>query len=176
MRIEIKERGSEAFYRETVNVAAQYQRLLKNPKRKLGDLFKNYRNSGILSVVAFALLAILMILWGSDTIMIVAEVVLAINIVLSIMLFRNMKKLLGKLQDDPRTSVFSMDDRGIELDKEGAQIVRIAWDNLAFVRAFKESICFASKEGTGITISIDRKYENEIRQYMTEHVPSIEII
>ena len=108
--------------------------------------------------------------------MIVAEVVLAINIVLSIMLFRNMKKLLGKLQDDPRTSVFSMDDRGIELDKEGAQIVRIAWDNLAFVRAFKESICFASKEGTGITISIDRKYENEIRQYMTEHVPSIEII
>ena len=37
MRLEIKEKGNEAFYREAINVATQYRRLLQNPERKLID-------------------------------------------------------------------------------------------------------------------------------------------
>ena len=176
MRIEIKERGSEEFYRETVIVASQYQNLMKNPQRKLKNPFKSYRTGLILCSVLFLLLGVLIVLWGIDTTVVVALVVLAVNIILSIILLRNLNKLKNTLMNDTRTSVFNMDERGVELDKEGAHVVRIAWDNLAFIRVFDKSICFAAKEGTGLTISIDRKYEDEIRGYMKENKPDYPIL
>lgn len=118
----------------------------------------------------------LTIFWGIDTTRIVVMVVLAANIVLGIILLRNLNRLKNALMNDSRTSVLSMDERGVELDKEGEQVVRIAWNNLAFVRVFDESVCFASKEGTGLTISIDRKYEGEIRKYMEENNPDFPIL
>ena len=39
MTIEIKEKGSEEFYREVVSVTTQYQRLIKKPDLKYRDLF-----------------------------------------------------------------------------------------------------------------------------------------
>ena len=42
MRIEITEKGSDAFYREVVNITAQYRSILKNHRHKL----KDYGSSG----------------------------------------------------------------------------------------------------------------------------------
>ena len=39
MKIEISEKGSEAFYREVVNISAQYRYILKNHHHKLKDYF-----------------------------------------------------------------------------------------------------------------------------------------
>ena len=39
MRININEKGSEAFYREVVNAAVQYRALMKQPDRKLKDYY-----------------------------------------------------------------------------------------------------------------------------------------
>ena len=43
MKIEIKEKGSEAFYKEIVNISGQYRYLIKNHNYKLKDYFKQFK-------------------------------------------------------------------------------------------------------------------------------------
>ena len=56
-----------------------------------------------------------------------------------------------------------------EIEKTGAQAVRLAWDNVAFVRKFEEAICFFSKEVTRIVIAVPAEHEQEIYDYMDDN-------
>ena len=154
MRLEIKEKGSEAFYREVVNVAAQYRRFLQKPERKLTDFFKAYKIYTILCAV----LAVLIVAIFSGA------------------LWMNLNKTMKNMRNDPRTSVFTMDEKGVELNKEDSQTVRIGWDNLAFVRIFDESISFFTKDGLGFIISTDRRYGKEILEYLQAERPDVKIV
>ena len=52
----------------------------------------------------------------------------------------------------------------IEIKTKGT--VRLAWDNVAFVRKFDESVCFFSKETTRIVIGVTKEHEKELFDYM----------
>ena len=56
LKIEIREKGSEAFYREVVNFQAQYRFTLRKLERKLKDYFKQFRTLLILGSVFLAAL------------------------------------------------------------------------------------------------------------------------
>ena len=96
MKIEISERGSEAFYREVVNISAQYRYILKNHHHKLKDYF--------------------------------------------------------------------------------TQIVKLGWDNIAVVRADRESLTFVSGDRTGIVISVAKQYAGEIPAWLHENQPKVEVV
>ncbi|MBQ1418664.1 MAG: hypothetical protein IIY95_04585, partial [Firmicutes bacterium] len=83
MRLEIKEKGNEAFYREAINVATQYRRFLQKPERKLTDYFKAYKIYTILCAVLAVLIAAMNIAWGWDTLGTVALVALIIVAIFS---------------------------------------------------------------------------------------------
>ena len=59
MRIEISEKGSDAFCREVVNITAQYRSILKNHNHKLKDYFRQFR---LLLVLGAAVLVILILM------------------------------------------------------------------------------------------------------------------
>ena len=96
MKIEISEKGSEAFYREVVNISAQYRYILKNHHHKLKDYF--------------------------------------------------------------------------------TQIVKLGWDNIAVVRADRESLTFISGDRTGIVISVAKQYAGEIPAWLHENQPKVEVV
>lgn len=96
MKIEISEKGSEAFYREVVNISAQYRYILKNHHHKLKDYF--------------------------------------------------------------------------------TQIVKLGWDNIAVVRADRESLTFVSGDRTGIVISVAKQYAGEIPAWLHENQPKMEVV
>ncbi len=89
---------------------------------------------------------------------------------------KNVQKLLKALMEAPPDSVLTLDGNGVELDKRGSQVVRLAWNNVLFVRVFQESVCFAAKDSTGFVISIDRKYESEILAWIESNKTGITVI
>ncbi|MBQ1476370.1 MAG: hypothetical protein IIZ21_03705 [Firmicutes bacterium] len=176
MRLEIKEKGNEAFYREAINVATQYRRLLQKPERKLTDYFKAYKIYTILCAVLAVLIAAMNIAWGWDTLGTVALVALIIVAIFSAAFWKRLNGLQKSMMDDPRMSVFTMDENGVELNKGDSQTVRMSWDNLAFVRIFDESISFFTKDGMGFIITVNRRYAKEILEYLQAERPDVKIV
>ncbi len=176
MKIQIKEKGSEAFYQETVNVISQYRALSKKPEGKLKDNFKLLRSYIVICAVMLAILAAMAAAWGADGKMIAGMVLLAVAAVFSAVILANLQKLLKALMEAPYDSVLTLDEEGVELDKRGSQVVRLAWNNVLFVRVFQESVCFAAKNSTGFVISIDRKYESEILAWIESNKAGITVI
>lgn len=168
MRIEINEPGSEAFYRETVNAVSQYRALLKKPTRKLKDYFKTMRVNAAVCLALLALLAALTALDGADTLRLAAIVLLAVELLLCGAYLFSLNKLFKALLNDRRPSVLTLDGEGVELDKAGAQRVRASWENIAFVRVFRESVCFFTKDSSGFVLSVARRYEREVLAYLRE--------
>ena len=169
MTIEIREKGTEAFYREVVSVTAQYQRLIKKPDLKYHDLFKSYRILGLCMAALFGLQFWLGFLDGFDALRIIAMTVVTVAAFVVFLYDRMMRKLVKGYLEDERPSTVIMDDDGIEINKCDAQAVRLAWDNIAFVRKFKESICFFAKDNSRIVLAVTTEYEQEIMKYLEDN-------
>ena len=176
MVIKIDHKGSEAFYQEVVNVVAQYRGLLKKPDRKVENLFQTYRLLAIACAVLFVILAAMAAFWGADTMTKVLLVLMAVLFVFLLVYLSTLNKLKKTMMSDERTSVVTIDETGIELNKEDSQIVKLAWDNVAFVRVFGESIGFFSRDVSGLVIAVERAWEPHILPYLRETVPGLRII
>ena len=122
------------------------------------------------------LIAAMNIAWGWDTLGTVALVALIIVAIFSAALWKRLNGLQKNMMDDPRTSVFTMDEKGVELNKGDSQTVRMSWDNLAFVRIFDESISFFTKDGMGFIITVNRRYAKEILEYLQAERPDVKIV
>ncbi len=176
MRIEISEKGSEAFYREVVNISAQYRSILKNHHHKLKDYFKQFTVLLILGAVFFALLVLMAVFWGIDPWGYAIIAALSITAAMCAVYLHLLNKMLRAMLADSRLSVISFDDTGVELNKGGSQIVKLGWDNIAVVRVYKESLTFVSGDHTGIVISAAKQYANEILTWVRAAQPSVEVI
>lgn len=173
--ITIRERGSEAFYRETVNVLSQYRALLKRPEKKLADNFRTLRIYSILCDILFVLFVLLAIRKGLDGGRLAALILLFFASVLASVYRTNLNRMARKLESHS-VSVLTLDTQGVELDHKEVQTVRLAWNNIAFIRVFTESIAVLSKDGAGLVISIDRRYENEVIPWLRENRPDIRML
>ena len=161
MRIEITEKGSDAFYREVVNITAQYRSILKNHNHKLKDYFRQFR---------------LLVFWGVDPFDYAIIAALIIEVIMCAGYLYALNKMLKAMLADSRSSVLSLDETGVELNKGGSQIVKLGWDNIAVVRVDKESLTFVSGDRTGIIISAAKKYADEILVWLRENLPSMEVV
>ena len=176
MQIEINEQGSEAFYKETVNAAAQYRYILKDHHYKLKDYFKQFRTLLITSLLVLAVNVGLIIAWGGDTIQTAASAVLLVAALMCGAYLFSLHKACKSMMAGRHRSVLTLDESGAELDVPDTQTVKIARKNLAVVRIFHESLCFVPQAGAGVVISVDRKLGAEIPDWIRENWPEAEII
>lgn len=176
MVIKIDHKGSEAFYKEVVNIVAQYRGLLKRPERKVEDLFKTYSLLAIACAIFFVLLGAMAIFWGADSMTNVLMVLMAVLFVILIVYLSTLKKLKRSMMEDGRSSIITIDENGVELNKEDSQVVKLAWNNVAFARVFNESICFVSRDVSGLIIAMERVWENEVIPYLREVAPDLKIV
>jgi hypothetical protein len=166
MTIEIKEKGTKQFYKEAVCILNQYRELLYRPDSKLKDSFKRY----LLLMIAMLALFI-MSLYGCLTVSFTAMRVLTmafagVAVITTCMFLLRMKKMVDAYLADDRQSVVTLDENGVEIEKVGSEAVRLAWDNVAFVRSFAESTSFFSKDLSGIVLFVNNKYKKEIMDYI----------
>ena len=176
MTIEINEKGSRQFYKETVNVVTQYRQLLYRPEDKLKDNFKRY-----IFLTAAMVLICFMSLYGGitgsfNTTRILTVVFAAVASVTTVIILLRMKKMVDGYMADDRPSVVTLDDNGVEIEKTGSQAVRLAWDNVAFVRSFVESTCFFSKDLSGIVLSVNNDHRKEIMDYIKDNNIDVKVV
>ena len=176
MTIEVKEKGSEEFYKEVVNVISQYRQFIKKPEAKLSDNFKTY-------TILMATMAILFVLWimrgifdGFDA---WTGAVLASTFMAFVVLFiyrKNMTKMVEAYLNDGRTSMITLDEKGVELNKNGSEIMRVGWESVALVRSFNESTCFIAKNVTGLVIAVTNLYKDDVMNYLEDNNIDVMII
>ncbi len=176
MRIEIREKGRPEFYKEVVCAMAQYMLIMKGPERKLKDSFKMLKTYIAVCGVFLVLIVLMGIFWGADGLTVLSLTVLLAAIFLSTVYLKRLDQLKKSLEEDEHLSILTLDDQGVELNKEASQLVRIPWENVAFLRVFKESLCFFGKDARGIIIAISRTYEDMIFDYLSKNDIDVKII
>ena len=176
MTIEVKEKGSRQFYKEVVNIVTQYRQLLYRPEDKLRDNFTRY----ILLTIAMALICAMSIYGGINSsfkaMKILTAVVAGVAAAATAVILVRMNKTVDDYLADDRPSVVTLDENGVEIEKTGAQAVRLAWDNVAFVRTFVESTSFFSKDLSGIVLSVDNNYRKEIMDYIKSNNIDVKVV
>ena len=176
MTIEISEKGSEAFYREVVNICAQYRYILKNHHHRLKNYFKQFKVLLVLGAVFFVLLLLIAVFWGVSPWGYAILAALGISTVMSAAYLHLLNKLFKSMLADSRASVVSFDDSGVELNKGGSQIVKLGWENVAVVCSYRESLSFLSADHTGIVISVTKRYAAEILEWLRANQPAVEVV
>ena len=176
MTIEIKEKGTRQFYKEVVNVTTQYRQLLYRPEDKLKDNFRH----NIFLIAAMAALFIISLIGcinGSfNTMSILIMVLAALALAATAIVLVRMNKMVDGYLADDRPSAVTIDENGVELEKTGSQAVRLAWDNVAFVRSFTESTCFFSKDLSGIVLAVTNDHKKELLDYIKENGIDVKVV
>ena len=176
MVIDIKEKGTREFYEELVNITSQYRSLIKKPDMKLRNQFRLLKLYIIICAVFLAALVLMGAFWGVDTMMIVGIVLMVIVIAFCWAFLKNMNLMVNRYLADQSTSILTLDENGVELDKGGSGTVRLAWENVAFVRAFDESVVFLAKDVMGFVIGINRGHKQEILGYLKDSGTSVTVL
>lgn len=176
MTIEVKEKGTRQFYKEVVNILTQYRQLLYRPEDKLKDNFTRY----IFLTIAMVLICLMSLYGGITGSFTVTKILTAVfggvaAAATVVILFRMKKMVDGYIADD-RPSVVTLDENGVEIEKTGAEAVRLAWDNVAFVRSFAESTSFFSKDLSGIVLSVTNDYRKEIMEYIKSNKIDVKVV
>ncbi len=176
MTIEVKEKGSRQFYKEVVNIVTQYRQLLYRPEDKLRDNFTRY----ILLTIAMALICAMSIYGGINSsfnaMKILTAVFAGVAAAATAVILVRMNKTVDDYLADDRPSVVTLDENGVEIEKTGAQAVRLAWDNVAFVRTFVESTSFFSKDLSGTVLSVNNNYRKEIMDYIKSNNIDVKVV
>ena len=175
MKIEIKERGSEAFFKEAISAANQYRKIIRKPEKKLLNVFTYFRAALILGIIFLALCIALGVAWGIDALITTAIVLWCVVILISAVYTVRLNKMLKSLMEGSIGSVLTLDEAGIELEKASGTDVRLSWNNVLFARVFREALCFIPKEDSGIVISVSRDYEAQVLSYLRSEKPELRV-
>ena len=175
MKIEIKEKGSKEFYKEVINLSSQYRYLVAKKDYKLKDYFSQFKKLLIAGCIVLGLLIVMCIFWGFKTLDYIAIIVLGITMLMCGAYVSTLNKYLQTMMAEAGDSVLTLDKEGVELERKDAQQFRISWSNIDFVVCNKESLAFVPKLKTGVIIATERKYEDQITDWLKENKPEIEI-
>jgi len=176
--IEIKEKGTKEFYEEVVSFNHQYGALMRKPTAKFRSSFRF--GALIIQIIGLVVLFITQLHIGMsegfESIVVCAMTATAMATFIIAISYYNLKKRVKMFLEDDRISTVTLDEKGVEINKEDAQIIRISWDNVAFVRTFKESTSFFAKDASGIVISVTNKYKDQIMEYFNKNNIGVQII
>lgn len=176
MIIEVKEKGTREYCKEVVNTISQYKKFINRPDAELKDHFKS---DPIWTGVMTSLFTIWLfhgIFNGFNVWIGIVLVITGLALILLIANQINMNKMVNAFLNDDRTSTVTLDEKGVELNKEGTQVVRVGWEDMVVVRSFKESLCFLAQNVTGFVIAVSSRYKDDIMRYLEENQVNVRVV
>lgn len=167
--IDINEKKSKKFCREVISIMTNYKFLLRSPNRKIIDTILSFRL--LLIAEAFILLLFGMdFIYDSQNIFgISISVLVMLCLIMTLYIYFGIIKTYKTLLIDEGRSSLIMDDKGVELRIGSTKSVRLGWGQIAFIRSFKESICFIDSDVTGFLIAVSISYKNDIVNYLIKN-------
>lgn len=172
MTIDVKEKATKDFYKEVINISNQRVAYLVEPEAKVSDSF----TSSAIMMGGMAIIFALEFVHGTRagfkgmTLTVLVFALLAFIVLLVYTVSLN-KKVRSYLNDTAETTV-TLDENGIEMSRDGSQVARAAWEDVALVRSFPESTCFFEKdkgEVNGALIAVPNAYKQEVLSYLVDH-------
>lgn len=177
MRIECSEIHDEAAYREMVNASVSYKELINNPGKKVKDRFRELKTYIAVCASLLLLLVIMGIMWGFETLSVAGITLMAVCIIISSYFLYHLNAFLKTIMEDKGQKVLIVDEDGIEVEKTGAQSVRLNWDNIAFMKVLKHTVVFIPKDQESrVMITAELKYRDPILNFMKENDIETKII
>ena len=122
------------------------------------------------------ILILMAIFWGAEPLHYALIGALGIEVLMCAGYLYALNRMLKTMMADSGTTVITLDDTGVEFNKVGAQIIKLAWDNITVVRVFQESLTFVSADRKGFVIAIAKQYTDGIPTWLRENQPSVEVI
>lgn len=175
MQIEINEKGDVKLIKEYINILCQYRRFVKNPFANVRNLWHDYYiycaviallcTSFVRDIVKGNGGAVAMFLTGALMFAMATRIVRIVNL----------NKMVKKVKRDNRKSIIILDESGVGIEKEGS-VLKLSWEKIRALREFDEIACFIANDvGEGI-VSFNKKYLDQVEQYMKENKIDIQLI
>ena len=104
------------------------------------------------------------------------KVMMASLAVLCLLMWYYLRRAVSGLVKNDRTSILRLDNESVELEKEDAREVRIAWSDVALIRSFEKTVAIFPKAKNGIIICVDLEYKDQIEKYVRDNNISAQIV
>jgi len=178
LRFESETRGSDAFYREVINVLYSWKKITKNPAAKIQDMKKRVIVSLCLAAGLMIITGLMIAFLGADVLTVIAMTVAILTTMVAAFILVQINNMMKKLKSMPEKTVLTLDDDGVQTEMGPDQTVRIKWSNVSLVRVFDECIAFFPKDehaGTVIIFTL-KKYAEEITGFLNKEHSEITIV
>lgn len=175
--LEINGGNMKSFCREVVSIAENYKPLLRKPNRKINDIIRTYRQLAYTDImlIIFAVMSYYML----DVPMLSCGLILffaIISIIASLFAYPRIIKTYKNLLTDNEPTHLLMDEDGIELKKGRFKSYSLEWNQMAFCRAFNNTVSFLGAKSTKLIISVPISYKDEIAKYLRENNISVNCV
>ena len=160
MRLEVKEHGSKEYYNEFLYVAAKYNKIKKNPRRKVYNFTKYLI---VYNVLVFLMVILSLHFYFSTYSTVYMFYVGAFSGALAIQIgyLYKCRKRINLLLNTKGVRIIEFSASGIEYIDDDKNI-RVKWDDIKYVVINKYTICIIPKIVINGFTSIDTKYKEEI--------------
>ena len=166
MKIEVKERGSKAYYDEFMYVASYYRKFQKNPGRKIRRMTRFLLSYELLVLFAIAAICFFYFIYP-DRLYVFLLGMLALVLLMSVLLHYRVEKRIQEIMKAEDTKIITIDEEQIGYEDSEKEF-RIRWDEVMAVLSGPHLICFLPKGKDGVLISVCEDQKEEVMAAIRE--------
>lgn len=165
MEIQIETTNNSKYYDEALYITSNYNKFIKNPRKKAIGLTRYAFLLTGLSVIFLAIFTALTLTQHSNLYFYVA-ILFAVAFVMGIIYYLLIKNRISKLRKNNDTKKLIIENEYIELIV-GKQRFHMEKSDIQYILINKYSLCFLPRTKTNI-IAIDVKYKNQVFECFNE--------
>ena len=180
MVIETTRKITKAEAKEVTNMLYNARKLIKDPARKLTDMFRFCTVSAGLCVMSLLLFLSFLARGDRDVMTLTGVIITVIAIIFDVAFYMGIRKTYQTLlEKNHEKVVVTFDQKGMvyeAFEAQGNTRMETSWANVAFGRAFKEMVGFFPKDITGLIVSVSKEHYDEIRKFIEENQIEVRIV
>ena len=161
MKLEINDRGDSKFYDEVLSITYNYNKILKNPRKKIYPLRLDAIKYGIISLILFISYSFLAVVDNNFKMNVILMYSFLILIILSIIYYIVLTKRIKDYKNKKGIIKIIINKKEVEY-KDVDNSYRLRWNNIKYIIINKRTISFIPSSRDNYLIMVNIKYKKEI--------------
>ncbi|MBR6477908.1 MAG: hypothetical protein IKS85_05610 [Lachnospiraceae bacterium] len=163
--------------KEFTCVLMNASQLLAKPTKKLSNVFGFCVKMGIFVAFATLFFGFFVLKGDRDAYTLTGMIIAALCIFfLAVFAFKINQVYKTILKREADHVIITLDENGIDYTVINNKRFQVTWDNVSFVRVFKQAAYIFPKEITGVIFSLELNHLEELKSFFKEHSMDIEVI
>lgn len=177
MMIETNRSLTKAEAKEITTVMINARQLIKNPTKKITDIFRFCFMGAIFCVVSVLFFSYFLIRGDRDAITLTGMLITIVAVIILAVFYRGIRKTYHTfLAHGNEHVIMNLNEKGIDYEVVGNRRYQSSWENVAFIRVFQEMIYMIPKDITGMIFSVEKKHLEELKSFLKENQIQIKVI